>query len=209
MKLGVIIALALMPLPIIWPAAHRVESADLSRDAFAKTVRDASNTRGLVQLAKHDNQDGHDGVEGGKHRHRPRHSKHHEAEQEAYGAQHFCGPYFKPSAVPYFRDYYSRENYANLPPGLRKHVEKTGHLPPGLEKKYERTGQLPPGLQKRFECGQTMPPDYSPYLYSVPPVAYERVGPLPPDSRLYLYGNDLILLNDHTKAIMDILRGAY
>ncbi len=68
---------------------------------------------------------------------------------------------------------------------------------------------MPPGLQKRFECGQTLPPDYSRYLYPVPDVAYQQVGPLPPDSKLYLYGNDLILLNDHTKAIIDILRGAY
>jgi len=68
---------------------------------------------------------------------------------------------------------------------------------------------LPPGLQKRFECGQTLPPDYSRYLHPVPDVAYQQVGPLPPDSKLYLYGNDLILLNDHTKAIIDILRGAY
>jgi hypothetical protein len=45
--------------------------------------------------------------------------------------------------------------------------------------------------------------------YPVPDVAYERVGPLPTDSTLYLYGNDLILLNDHTKEIIDMLRGAY
>jgi hypothetical protein len=96
-----------------------------------------------------------------------------------------------------------------LPPEIRKHVLKMRHLPPGLEKKYERTEQLPPGLQKRFECGQTLPPDYSPYLYPVPDVDYQKVGPLPPDSKPYLYGDDLILLNDHSKAIIDILRGAY
>ena len=120
-----------------------------------------------------------------------------------------CGHYFKGSSLPYFRDYYSQDNYANLPPGLRKHLQKSGHLPPGLEKKYAQTGQLPPGLQKRFDCGQTFSGDDSPYLYPVPEVVYERLGPLPPDSTLYLYGRDLILLNDHTKAIIDILRGVY
>ena len=120
-----------------------------------------------------------------------------------------CGEYFKAASLPYFRDYYSQDNHANLPPGLRKQLHKRGHLPPGLEKKYAQTGQLPPGLEKRFECGQTLPTDYSSYLYRVPDVAYERVGPLPPDSTLYLYGRDLILLNDHTKAIIDILRGVY
>jgi hypothetical protein len=162
-------------------------------------IRNASTyARGLLQFAKHDGGESDEGDEQGEHDYR--YGKH---------RQQFCGPYFKPSSVSYFHDYYSRDNYANLPPGLRKHVLKTGHLPPGLEKKYERTGQLPPGLQKRFECGQTLPPDYSPYLYAVPDVAYQKVGPLPPDSKLYLYGNDLILLNDHTKAIIDILRGAY
>jgi hypothetical protein len=58
-------------------------------------------------------------------------------------------------------------------------------------------------------CGKTLPAYYSPYLYPVPDVAYEGFGPLPPDSKLYLYENDLILLNDHTKAIIDILRSAF
>jgi hypothetical protein len=148
-----------------------------------------------LQLAKHGDDDGDEGEY-------PRHHKHH-------GHHQFCGPYFSSSSVPYFRDYYTQDNYANLPPGLGKHIKKTGHLPPGLEKKYERTGQLPPGLQKRLECGQTVPGGLWPYFYPVPDAAYQRVGPLPADSKLYLYGNDLILLNDHTQAIIDILRGAY
>jgi hypothetical protein len=28
-------------------------------------------------------------------------------------------------------------------------------------------------------------------------------------AKLHLYGNDRLLLNDHTKAIIDILRGTY
>jgi hypothetical protein len=185
----------------IWPAVRGLASVDLAHNAAAGLVTNVStSTRAQLQLAKHDG-DSDEGNEEGDHGH------HHGRGRRGY--QHFCGPYFKSSSVPYFRDYYSRDNYANLPPGLRKHVEKTGHLPPGLEKKYERTGHLPPGLQKRFECGQRLPPDYSPYLYPVPEVAYRGVGPLPPDSKLYLYGNDLILLNDHSKAIIDILRGAY
>ncbi len=130
-------------------------------------------------------------------------------EKEGFSESQLCGPYFKASALPHFHDYYSRNDYSNLPPGLRKHLAKSGHLPPGLEKKYAETGQLPPGLQNRFECGQTMPPDYSSYLYPVPYVAYERFAPLPPDSQLYLFGRDLILLNEHTRAIIDILRDVY
>lgn len=187
MKRGVITVITLIVTISVWPAGHGLASMDLAHDPAPSTITNASsNPRGLLQLAKH-----------------------HEADQEGYEDHKFCGPYFKSSSVPYFRDYYSRDNYVNLPPGLRKHVLKTVHLPPGLEKKYERTGQLPPGLQNRFECGQTVSRDYLPSLYPVPDVAYERVGPLPPDCKLYLYGEDLILLNDHTKAIIDILRGAY
>jgi Ni/Co efflux regulator RcnB len=200
-KHGVITVISLLVSVSIWPPASGLAAVDLAHDAAAGMVTNAStNARGLLHIAKQHDGDSDEGEEQGEHRNHYRHGKHH---------QQFCGPYFKSSSVGYFRDYYSRDDYANLPPGLRKHVLKTGHLPPGLEKKYERTGQLPPGLQKRFECGQTLSRDYSPYLYPVPDVAYERVGPLPPDSKLYLYGNDLILLNDHTKAIIDMLRGAY
>ena len=38
---------------------------------------------------------------------------------------------------------------AGLPPGLQRHVDRTGQLPPGLQRRLERTGQLPPGLQRR------------------------------------------------------------
>jgi hypothetical protein len=194
----------------VWSLVRGLPSADLAYNAAAGLITSASNSaRGQIQLAKHDDGDNDQGDEQGAHPHHYRHGRHHASGQEPDEHQQFCGPYFKSSSVPYFHDYYSRDDYANLAPGLRKHIENTGHLPPGLEKKYRRTAQLPPGLQKRFACGQTMPPDSAPYLYPVPDVAYEKVGPLPPDSKLYLYGEDLILLNDHTKAIIDILRGAY
>jgi hypothetical protein len=195
MKRRIIVGLVLISVTIIWLNARGAASS--------------TNPRSVFQLAKHDDQGSQDGDVKGNSGHHHRHGRPHNSAQETYGDGHFCGPYFKPSSVPYFRNYYSRNNYAKLPPGLRKHVQKTGHLPAGVEKKYERTGQLPPGLDKRFECGQALPSTYYSYLYPVPEVAYDRDGPLPPDGRLYLYGNDLILLNDHTKAIIDILRGAY
>ena len=189
---------ALILIVSAWPAARGLASVGLAHVTAACPIRNGSaSARGQLQLVKHDTGYSEEGEEEGEHGRRRR------------GRQNFCGPYFTSSSVSYFHDYYSRDDYANLPPGLRKHIQKTGHLPPGLEKKYERTGQLPPGLQKRFVCGQKLPVDYSSYLYAVPDVAYQQLGPVPPDSKLYLLGNDLILLNDHTKAIIDILRGAY
>jgi hypothetical protein len=68
-------------------------------------------------------------------------------------------------------------------------------LPPGLEIQLERNGHLPPGLEKRMAPAS--------------PCVVRRIRALPPDTRLYLYGRNAILLNEHTQAIVDILRGAY
>jgi Ni/Co efflux regulator RcnB len=194
-----------------WPSAGTLAAVKSAHLRDAAITPQFIGARAPLRFAKHQDDDRNQGYEQeneGKHHHK--HGKHKEnAAEERDEKQQFCGPYFKSSYVPYFRNYYSQNDYTNLSPGLRKHIQKTGHLPPGLEKKYERTGQLPPGLQKRFECGQTLPPDYSRYLYPVPDSAYQRVGQLPPDSKLYLFGNDLVLLNYHTRAIIDILRGAY
>ena len=84
---------------------------------------------------------------------------------------------------------------SSLPPGLQKHVARTGHLPPGLEKQLARNGHLPPGLEKRMSPAS--------------PCVMQRLGPLPPDSRLYMLGRDAYLINYHTRAIIDVLRGAY
>jgi hypothetical protein len=136
MKCGVITVITLIALILsvsMWPLGSGLASTDLAHDAAAGMITNAStSTSGLLQLAKHDNGESGEGDEEGEHRHHHGHG--------GRADQHFCGPYFKSSSVPYFRDYYSRDDYANLPPGLRKHVLKTGHLPPGLEKKYESTG---------------------------------------------------------------------
>ncbi len=207
MKRGVISIIPLILSISLWPLMPGLAAADLGYSAMVGKITNAhTHTSEFFQLAKQNGESDKDDKEG---KHGAHHGRYHEKKGKAYSDQQFCGPYFSPNSVPYFRDYYSRDNYANLPPGLRKHLQKSGHLPPGLEKQYERTGQLPPGLQKRFECGQQFPADYFPYLYPVPAATYARVGPLPPDSRLYLYGNDLLLLNYHSRAIIDMLRGAY
>ena len=85
---------------------------------------------------------------------------------------------------------YFRTRRSGLPPGLAK---RNGNLPPGLEKHLERNGTLPPGLQKRVE---PFPPDLERRLPRLP-VIYSRgtIGP------------DVIILNNKTGAIVDIIRG--
>jgi hypothetical protein len=82
-----------------------------------------------------------------------------------------------------------RSQRSNLPPGLAK---RNGNLPPGLERHLERNGTLPPGLQKRVE-----------------PLPHEleiRLPRLPVIYRRGSIGADVIILNQKTGAVVDIIR---
>ena len=81
-----------------------------------------------------------------------------------------------------------RDNRSGLPPGLAKR----NHLPPGLERQLQRRGTLPPGLQKKV---QPLPPELERRL-SVLPTGYRRV---------VIVGN-VILMNEKTSLIYDIVR---
>lgn len=123
---------------------------------------------------------------GHKH-HQHKHNKDRE-DEVAYD-----GPYFTAERATIIRHYYTPEELSGLPPGLRKHLERTGHLPPGLE--------------KRLVFNQTLPPEYVPDLVPAPPDLISQMGPLPQDSRLYFYNGDAILLDPKTQAVVDIVHG--
>jgi hypothetical protein len=105
------------------------------------------------------------------------------------------GPFFQRRHETVIHSWFTPEGRRGLPPGLQKHLDRTGHLPPGLEKQLVRNGHLPPGLERDLE--------------PVPPYLATRFGPLPPNTRLFMYGRDAILLNYHTRSIVDIMRGGY
>jgi len=85
---------------------------------------------------------------------------------------------------------YFRNRTSGLPPGLAK---RNGNLPPGLQKQLERNGTLPPGLQKQV---QPLPSDLE-----------RRLSRLPVNYNRGLIGSDVIMLNQKTREIVDILRG--
>ena len=62
-------------------------------------------------------------------------------------------------------------------------------LPPGLAKQLRRRGTLPPGLQKR----------------ALPPGLRSRLPGLPPGQARVLVGNDVLLIQEATGLILDIL----
>jgi hypothetical protein len=75
-----------------------------------------------------------------------------------------------------------------MPPGLAKR----GQLPPGLQMQLEKNGTLPPGLAKR-----DLPPDLLSHL----PLAH--AGTL-----RQIVGNDVVLLQEGTNIVLDILENA-
>jgi hypothetical protein len=81
-------------------------------------------------------------------------------------------------------DYYKLK-HKRLPPGLAKKDK----LPPGLEKQLERKGKLPPGLQHRL-----LPLDLT-----------QRLSPLPRGYIRIKVGGDVILLDEFTRVMVDII----
>lgn len=83
-----------------------------------------------------------------------------------------------------------RDNRSGLPPGLAKR----DRLPPGLEKQLRQRGTLPPGLQKKIQPL---------------PVALERqLRPLPTGWRRVVIAGNVILMNERTATVYDIIRNA-
>ncbi len=87
------------------------------------------------------------------------------------------------------RDWF-RGHHEGLPPGLAKR----DRLPPGLEKQLRERGTLPPGLQKRVQ-----------------PLPFElerRLRRLPTGYRRVVIAGNVVLMNERTSVIYDIIRNA-
>ena len=86
------------------------------------------------------------------------------------------------------RDFF-RNKYPNLPPRVAKRGD---NLPPGLQKQLKRNGTLPPGLQKRLE--------------PVPQDLQKSLPPLPTGYRWGTIGQDVVIVDNRTHRIIDIIR---
>jgi hypothetical protein len=74
-----------------------------------------------------------------------------------------------------------------MPPGLAN--KET--LPPGLANHIEKHGSLPPGLEKR----------------DLPSDLLRRLPPAKKGTRRAVVGNDVVLIEEGTEIVLDILRG--
>ena len=84
-------------------------------------------------------------------------------------------------------DYYRNKkvNHKRFPPGLAK----KGKLPPGLQKQLQRNGTLPPGLAKK----------------NLPYELENRLSQLPRGFIRLKVGGDIVLMNEETEVIVDII----
>lgn len=88
------------------------------------------------------------------------------------------------------RDWFDDDDHLRgLPPGLAKR----DRLPPGLEKQLVRNGQLPPGLEKK--------------LHPLPDDLAYRLPRLPDGYRRGILGESLIVFDERTSAIIDVIHG--
>ena len=94
---------------------------------------------------------------------------------------------FTKEEITLVKNYFTK-NKSGLPPGLAKRDK----LPPGLEKQLQRNGTLPPGLQKKV---QPLPPDLE-----------RRMRVLPTGWRRVVIAGNVIMMNEKTAKIYDIVR---
>ena len=83
-----------------------------------------------------------------------------------------------------------KSNRSGLPPGLAKR----DRLPPGLEKQLRERGKLPPGLQKKIQ--------------PLPPQLERELRILPTGYRRAVIAGNVVLMNEKTALIYDIIRNA-
>ena len=82
------------------------------------------------------------------------------------------------------------QNLKGLPPGLAKRDK----LPPGLERQLRERGKLPPGLQKKI---QPLPPELEKQL-RILPTGWRRV----------VIAGNVVMMNEKTAVVYDIIRNA-
>lgn len=95
------------------------------------------------------------------------------------------------------RDFYV-QNPSSLPPGLAK---RGGNLPPGLAK---RGDNLPPGLAK----GQVITIEDYRHLPPLPRELELRLPPPPHEVVRRIIGRDIVLIHQHTRKVLDVMRDA-
>jgi Ni/Co efflux regulator RcnB len=79
--------------------------------------------------------------------------------------------------------------------------EHEGHLPPGLAQR----DQLPPGLEKQLRVRGTLPPGLQKKVRPCPEELERRLPPPPPQCAHVAIGGHIVLVNQSTHVVLDIM----
>ena len=101
-------------------------------------------------------------------------------------------PGFDTNEIRIIREWYSNpSNLKGLPPGLAKREQ----LPPGLQRQLAKNGKLPPGLEKKVQ--------------SLPRELELKLPRLPDGRKRIVIAGNVILLEERTATIVDILQNIF
>ena len=115
-----------------------------------------------------------------------------QSKSQAHDVQTPDGSLFGKESERIIREWFANSsNLKGLPPGLAKRDQ----LPLGLQKQLARNGQLPPGLQKKVQ--------------PLPQQLEIRLPRLPDGRRRIVIAGNVILLEERTARILDILRAVF
>jgi len=99
---------------------------------------------------------------------------------------------FAVDEVRIIREWFSNSaNLKGLPPGLAKREQ----LPPGLQRQLAKNGKLPPGLEKRIQ--------------PLPRELELKLPRLPDGRKRIVIAGNVILLEERTATIVDILQNIF
>jgi len=99
---------------------------------------------------------------------------------------------FGADEVRIIREWFSNSaNLKGLPPGLAKREQ----LPPGLQRQLAKNGKLPPGLEKRIQ--------------PLPRELELKLPRLPDGRKRIVIAGNVILLEERTATIVDILQNIF
>jgi hypothetical protein len=99
---------------------------------------------------------------------------------------------FSKNEIVIIKEWFSNpSNLKGLPPGLAK----KDHLPPGLQRQLVRNGKLPPGLQKKIQ--------------PLPHQLEVRLPRIPDGRRRVVIAGNVILLEETTAAILDVIEAVF
>ena len=99
---------------------------------------------------------------------------------------------FEVNEARIIREWFSNStNIKGLPPGLAKREQ----LPPGLQRQLAKNGKLPPGLEKK--------------IHPLPRDLDLKLPRLPDGRKRVFIGGNVILMDERTSTIVDILQNIF